>query len=263
MAMQGARPANDEEVQEALRRIGRTPPEDDNEETTCRPAAYGPPTVKQETLCQKADDEDEEAPGLTEAEFYERLQDPKALYQELAELIQRTRDLKAFSENYLENKLRGNADAYPTEDLKIIYVAGRVSGDALALISPRLWVTNWHAYETAFKDLIMRKEQTFQEFYSTFLRCVADRNISPRDLKDDLNDKLTWKLQEAVATYYNDSTITLSQFAKHCTTNDQQIQARLEKHDRTTRKPDGTRKAAMEQVAARRTSKTTEGEKAT
>src|ERR1700745_1985346 len=102
MATQGARPANDEEVQEALRRMGRTPPEDDNEETTRRPAAYGPPTAKRETLGQKADDEDEEAPGLTEAEFYERLQDPKALYQELVELIQRTRDLKAFSENYRE-----------------------------------------------------------------------------------------------------------------------------------------------------------------
>ena len=67
----------------------------------------------------------------------------------------------------------------------------------------------------------MRKEQTFQEFYLTFLRCVADGNISPRDLKDDLNDKLTWKLQEAVATYYNDPAVTLNQFAKHCTTNDQ------------------------------------------
>ena len=113
-----------------------------------------------------------------EAEFYERLQDSKALYQELAELIQQTRDLKAFSENYhkqlyevkqtlwnstttrtpvphegarhttklpdpplfdgsmkngvtydnwliqVENKLHGNANTYPTNDLKIIYVAG-------------------------------------------------------------------------------------------------------------------------------------------
>ena len=69
----------------------------------------------------------------------------------------------------------------------------------------------------------MKKDQTFQEFYSIFLRCVADGNISPRDLKDDLNDKLTWKLQEAVTTYYNDPIITLSQFVKYCTTNDQQI----------------------------------------
>jgi hypothetical protein len=36
----------------------------------------------------------------------------------------------------VENKLRSNADAYPTEDFKIIYVADQVSGDALALILP-------------------------------------------------------------------------------------------------------------------------------
>ncbi|KAH0533987.1 hypothetical protein GP486_008943, partial [Trichoglossum hirsutum] len=64
--------------------------------------------------------------------------------------------------------------------------------------------------ESAFVTLAMKKEQTFQEFYSTFLYCVADGNISLQDLKDDLNDKLIWKLQEAVVTYYNDSTVTLS-----------------------------------------------------
>ncbi|KAH0555939.1 hypothetical protein GP486_006116, partial [Trichoglossum hirsutum] len=122
---------------------------------------------------------------------------------------------------------------------------------------------NWHAYETinelyeyleelygdpnkkrnarqAFKDLTMRKEQTFQEFYLTFLCYVADGNISPRDLKDNLNNKLIWKLQEAVAIYYNDPSVTLNQFAKHCTTNDQQIWARLERCDWTTRKLDRT-----------------------
>ncbi|KAH0543434.1 hypothetical protein GP486_008577, partial [Trichoglossum hirsutum] len=113
----------------------------------------------------------------------------------------------------VENKLRGNTDAYSTEDLKIIYVAGRVSGDTLALISLRLRATNRHAYETlnelykhleelyddpnkernaqqAFKDLTIKKGQTFQEFYALFLRHVADGNISLRDLKDELNDKL-------------------------------------------------------------------------
>jgi hypothetical protein len=54
-----------------------------------------------------------------------------------------------------------------------------------------------------------------------FLRCIADGNIDLHDLKDELNDKLTWKLQEAVATYYNDPMVTLTQFARYCTTNDQ------------------------------------------
>ena len=35
----------------------------------------------------------------------------------------------------VKNKLYGNADLYPTEDLKIIYIARHTSGKALALIS--------------------------------------------------------------------------------------------------------------------------------
>jgi len=42
----------------------------------------------------------------------------------------------------------------------------------------------------AFKDLVIKKGQTFQEFYTLFLRYVADGNINPQDLKDNLNDKL-------------------------------------------------------------------------
>jgi hypothetical protein len=111
-----------------------------------------------------------------------------------------------------------------------------VGGHALALISPRLNQDSRHAYETirelytyleklygdpnkernarqAFKELSMKKGQTFQEFYALFLRHVADGNINPQDLKDDLNDKLTWKLQEAVATYYNNPAIRTTEFA--------------------------------------------------
>jgi hypothetical protein len=118
-----------------------------------------------------------------------------------------------------------------------------VSGNALALISPRLEASNLYIYGTvaelydhlyelygdpnkernarqAFKNLVMKKGQTFQEFYTLFLRHVADGNISTQDLKDELNEKLTWKLQESVVTYYNDSAITTSQFVRYCTTID-------------------------------------------
>ena len=86
-------------------------------------------------------------------------------------------------------------------------------GKALTLISPRLDPGSQHVYQTVselynhlyelygdpnkernarpvFKDLAMKKADTFQEFYAEFLRCVADSNISPRDLKEELNDKL-------------------------------------------------------------------------
>ncbi|KAI9775774.1 MAG: hypothetical protein M1839_000902 [Geoglossum umbratile] len=146
----------------------------------------------------------------------------------------------------VKNKLLDNMDLYPTEDLKIIYTAGHTSGKALALISPQLNAASYHVYTSltklyehlnelygdlnkewnarqVFKNLIMKKEQTFQEFYALFLQIIANGNISPRDLKDNLNDKLSWKLHESITTYYNDPAVSTSQFAWYCITNDQQI----------------------------------------
>ena len=99
-----------------------------------------------------------------------------------------------------------------------------------------------------FKTLAMKKGQTFQEFYALFLRYIADGNISPQDLKDDLNDKLTWKLQESVATYYNDPIVTTSQFARHYTTNDQQIQNWFERRDQASKKAEDPDKVGSRQT---------------
>ena len=46
----------------------------------------------------------------------------------------------------IKNKLRGNANYYPSKDLKIIYVAGRLTGTALTLITPRLDEDNDYTY---------------------------------------------------------------------------------------------------------------------
>ncbi|KAI9767942.1 MAG: hypothetical protein M1839_004306 [Geoglossum umbratile] len=99
----------------------------------------------------------------------------------------------------------------------------------------------------------MRKGQTFQEFYAIFLRSVADGNISPQDLKNNLNNKLTWKLQEFIATYYNDPTISTSQFARHCITNDQQIHNWFEKRDQASKKAEDSDKASSRQAPHPRT----------
>src|SRR4051794_4845864 len=331
-------------VRDAAETVTSTPSSSNS--TLRRPAGL---LNRRDTLCQRAEDEEEHNPRLTRAEFEAMLEHPETLYSEVVELIEKLRDQRAFSENYreqlhkakqaiqrheavierlvaqdstpigsspapesthrttklpnpplfngsnkdgitydnwliqLKNKLRGNSDAYPTEELQIIYAASRVSGDALALISPRLGAGNHHAYTTVaelyehldelysdpnkkrnarhtFKELVMKKGQTFQEFYATFLRCIADGNIDPGDLKDDLYDKLTWKLQESVATYYNDPDITLNQFARYCTTYDQQIRTRLEKRDRSARKPDEPSKSATRQVPLSQAIKTASSE---
>jgi hypothetical protein len=165
----------------------------------------------------------------------------------------------------VKNKLRGNYDHYPTEDLKVIYVAGLLQGNALALIAPRLDEDNQGYYQTVkelyrhlqelygdpnrernarrnFKSLYMKMGQTFQEFYAQFLRLVADGNIAKGDLKDELNDKLSWKLQEAVSVYYNDPTLNTTQFAQQCTTVDQQIRNRTERQNKAGRRNNQPRK---------------------
>ncbi len=46
----------------------------------------------------------------------------------------------------IKNKLRGNYEMYPSESLKIIYVASRLTGTALALVTPRLDEDCQYAY---------------------------------------------------------------------------------------------------------------------
>jgi hypothetical protein len=158
----------------------------------------------------------------------------------------------------IKNKLRGNHEMYPSESLKIIYVASRLTGTALALVTPRLDEDCQYAYlavaelythlkelysdpnkannaRREFQGLRMRPSQLFQEFYAQFLRLMTDSGISQQDLKYDLNDKLIWDLQAAVATYYNDSSVDLAAFAQYCTTVDQQIRVRTEKQKRSER----------------------------
>jgi len=141
---------------------------------------------------------------------------------------------------------------YPTEIRKIIYVTGLLRSPAFDLISPRLDQSNPQTYanigelyehmgelwsnpnkqrdaRAAFRELVMGTTNKFQEFYAEFTRLVAEGHIAGQDLKDELNAKLWWKLQEAVAVYYNDGSYNLHQFSTMCATNDRQIRERLDK----------------------------------
>jgi hypothetical protein len=57
-------------------------------------------TNRRETLYQRADEDTSLV--FTKDEFQEMLKDPEALYDEIVELITKTRDLRAYSENYRE-----------------------------------------------------------------------------------------------------------------------------------------------------------------
>jgi hypothetical protein len=114
----------------------------------------------------------------------------------------------------IKNKFCNNSDIYQIEDLKIIYISGCIDSYTLILISLYLNQDSQYIYETvrelyihleelysnpnkeyntwqAFKELSIKKGQTFQEFYTLFLRYIVDGNINPQDFKDNLNNKLT------------------------------------------------------------------------
>jgi hypothetical protein len=160
----------------------------------------------------------------------------------------------------VKNKLTSDDRLYPTESRKIIYVTGLLRSPAYDLISPRLDQSNPTTYTTiaelyehmtelwsnpnkqrdarsAFRKLVMEKGVKFQEFYAEFSRLVAEGHIAAQDLKDELNTKLWWKLQESVAVYYNDDTYNLHRFSTMCATIDRQIQERLDRIPQAPEKP--------------------------
>ena len=63
---------------------------------------------RRDTLFQRA--EEEEGPALSKADFQELLRSPEALYEEIVELILKTCDILAYSENYC-NQLRETKQA--------------------------------------------------------------------------------------------------------------------------------------------------------
>jgi hypothetical protein len=182
----------------------------------------------------------------------------------------------------VKNKLRGNRDWYDTAESRLIYVAGLLEGDALAMTSTRMDPDHVQYYRTElelyqhlqelytdpnreknaraeFKRLYMKKDQTFQTFYATFLRLVADGKIVSTDLKEKLNNKLSWKLQETVSVYYNDKHINLTQFAQHCVTIDQQIRTRTAKQERADKRSGGPgERRKKPETGDRKTDKPTE-----
>ncbi|KAH0553394.1 hypothetical protein GP486_006535, partial [Trichoglossum hirsutum] len=68
---------------------------DEYKETRQQPEGH---PSRKETLCWKAEQEDGLVP--TQAEFQEMLKDPDALYEDIIELIEKSRDFRAHRDNY-------------------------------------------------------------------------------------------------------------------------------------------------------------------
>jgi Zinc knuckle len=155
-------------------------------------------------------------------------------------------------------KLKANSDHYTTEELRMAYVGGRVGGKASDHLNPRLRDDSPNRYRTAdemfkhletiyldpnrvvnakreFRIMQMRPNEKYQDFLTRFLGMAAEAKVPEIDYKDELYNKLTFKLQELTASgWINDQ--PFSDFSTYCSKIANGIQMAREKRDWMTRK---------------------------
>jgi len=117
----------------------------------------------------------------------------------------------------IKNKLRKNADYYPTKSIKLAYVKGLIRGEATKHISLQLrdntidlYITIQDLFEhltstyknpnrvfiakNEFRKLFMKSTQSFYEFYTKFLQLASEAKVTLAKLKYKLNSKLSFAL---------------------------------------------------------------------
>ena len=139
----------------------------------------------------------------------------------------------------IKNKLRENADYYPTKSIKLAYVKGLIGGEAAKHISLQLRDDAVDLYTTVqdlfehltstyknlnrvfiaknkFKKLFMKSTQSFYKFYTKFLQLASEAKVIFAELKYKLNSKLSFALQKAIISHFNTES-TFYKFAKQYT----------------------------------------------
>ncbi|KGY14479.1 hypothetical protein PABG_12662 [Paracoccidioides brasiliensis Pb03] len=138
----------------------------------------------------------------------------------------------------MKNKLWENADHYPTECMRIVYIENWTDGDAACHIAPCMEENHSEQYQTTeemfehlksiyenanklqnaksdYHKLIMHNEDNYHEFVTKFLHLAGEAKIAREDYKTDFNDKLFFDLQKMVAIV-NAITDTYAEFQKIC-----------------------------------------------
>ena len=164
----------------------------------------------------------------------------------------------------VKDKLKVNADHFPSEEFRRAYVIGRVTGKAARYIAPRIREDSADPYRSAedifqhlatkfddpnrvfnakndFKKLYMR-DLPFHDFYADFIHLASEAQVSTTDLKYELNHKLATELQLRVIREFQDPEYTLQKFADYCTVIDQAVKsanARLQGRNKGQNKTTG------------------------
>jgi hypothetical protein len=154
----------------------------------------------------------------------------------------------------IRDKLRTNADHFPTDEAKMAYVFSRTGGDAQKHLQPRYDEESQDQFDTdhemitylasiyedphrvqnarlEYKSLMMKTTETFADFHTRFLHLAGQAKIPQDDLRPDLFDKLTLELQRTVLPVY--STLTTSKtLANECLSLDQGLRRIKARSDR-------------------------------
>ncbi|KAI9781521.1 MAG: hypothetical protein M1839_005936 [Geoglossum umbratile] len=177
------------------------------------------PAHRRETLYQR--ENEDESPTLTEAQFQDLLEHPETLYNEIVKLITGARDLRAYSENYREQ----------LQETKRAPQKSKIILDKFVAQPPEHTPSSSPAPENS--------RQTIK---------LPDPPLSNGSGKDGTTFDNWLILQESVAAYYNDPTVSTSRFARYCTTNDQQIRNRFQRRDQASKKAKDPDKASSREA---------------
>lgn len=138
----------------------------------------------------------------------------------------------------MKGKLAGNADHFPTERLRIAYVESRTGDKAAKHLAPRMRDDAPNKFRVAsemfkhlesifldpnrqsnarrkFRALQMKPSDHYHDFLTEFLYLAGEANIPEAEFKEELYDRLTYKLKEMMVFYRQDKS-TFDEFSTHC-----------------------------------------------
>jgi len=136
----------------------------------------------------------------------------------------------------MQSKLEANQDHFPTQALQIGYIQSRVAGTAALHINPRLRPSAANKFKSAeeifevldkvFSDpdrkytarqayrKLYQNKDTFATFWAEFQRLTVELDIDEETLIDDLRHKVNSKMQNALVTEINPT--SLHALARKC-----------------------------------------------
>ena len=163
----------------------------------------------------------------------------------------------------MEDKLTGNADRYPTPELRLIYVKSRCGGRAAEHIISRSRSKAMNKYRDAadifdhlkilfpdanrvanakakYRRLFMKASDKFEEFLSEFSYFAQESELAESEWKEELYYKLHPDIQRLVIKESNDSLLDFAGFVTACTQYANRLEMIVLREQRSKNRPQST-----------------------